>query len=75
MPDRRSVRWGELFTSDELDNRVVDLEEVPPNPKPPREDVQVEPWGLGDDAPAAKHRLHHGRLRHYLREYGGDRGD
>jgi len=43
MPDeRRLVRSGERFRSDELD--LIDLELPEPSPEPPEEE-QAEPWG------------------------------
>jgi len=66
----RRVKFGDRFTSDELADGLVVLEEVMANQNPPPEGQQVEPWGLGDDAPEEKHRLFSGRLREYLRRHG-----
>jgi len=41
---RRLVRAGETFTTDELADDEVELEEVEPYPEPPVEE-QGEPWG------------------------------
>jgi hypothetical protein len=71
---RRIVRWGEMFTSDELADGEVELEEPPPGPEPP-EDEQAEPWGLGDDVPEGKHRRYGRRLqdyREFLRQWRED---
>jgi hypothetical protein len=66
---RRLVEWGQEFLSDELDDGTVELAEVPPNPSPPPEDEQAEPWGLGDDVdPHKRERFGH-RLRDYRREH------
>jgi len=66
----RLIRFGDTFSSDELRDGLVRLEEVMANQNPPPEDEQVEPWGLGDEAPEEKHRLFSGRLREYMRRHG-----
>jgi hypothetical protein len=68
---RRLVRFGDQFTSDELEHGDVELEAVAANPDPPPEDEQAEPWGLSDDAPEHKKQLFHGRLLDYVRHHGG----
>lgn len=72
MPDeeRRIIRFGEIFSSDELERDEIELELPEPGPEPPEEE-QVEPWAHGGD----KEHLFHGRLRHYrerFREHHGD---
>jgi hypothetical protein len=72
---RRLVEWGQTFDSDELRDGLVELKSVPPNPSPPPEDEQAEPWGLGDDAdPPKRERFGH-RLRAYRREHKEHDGD
>jgi hypothetical protein len=71
---RRRVRWGEVFTSDELADGEIELEEPQPSPEPP-EDEQAEPWGLGEDASEWKHRRAGRRLqdyREFLRQWRED---
>jgi len=69
---RRLVRFGERFDSDELKRGEVELELVPPNPDPPPEDEQAEPWGLLDDAPEEKHHRFGHRLRAYRERHRHD---
>jgi hypothetical protein len=49
-PDRRLIRRGELFSTDELDSGEAELETVPPGPQIPPED-RNEPWGLITELP------------------------
>jgi hypothetical protein len=60
--NRRLVRSGGLFDSEELERGEVELELPEPFPEPEEED-QVEPWGLRDGT------VKHHRARHRLREY------
>lgn len=66
--ERRRVRFGDYFTSDELDDGDVDLEEVEPGEQIPEEE-QVEPWAEGDKVllPVLRERLV--KYRDFLREY------
>jgi len=55
--NKRLVRSGELFTSEELDRGEVELERVGPLPEPPEKD-QAEPWGTRlEDDPRFRDRL------------------
>lgn len=58
---KRLVRFGEAFTSDELERGDVELEQVEAAPEPPPEE-QGEPWALladagGEPAEEAHHSL------------------
>ena len=44
---RRLVRYGERFTSDELERDEIELELPAATPEPDADD-QVEPWAWGD---------------------------
>lgn len=66
---RRLVRFGDRFTSDELEHGDVELEAVPENPDPPPEDERAEPWALAADAPPEKHRKFGHRIREYREKH------
>lgn len=47
MPERRRIRDGDEYTTDE----DVDLETPEPEPNPPPEDLRGEPWGWTKPGP------------------------
>jgi hypothetical protein len=67
---RRLVRSGEEFTSDELDNGEVELEEVEPSAPPPDEEGASEPWSTDKDWAGRLEQLR--AYREFLRERGED---
>jgi hypothetical protein len=77
--DRRIVRSGETFTSEELDAGEVELELPRPSREPPP-DQQAEPWGTarGDDRFAGRDRAYRAFLESWARDHpdedpGGER--
>jgi hypothetical protein len=71
---RRLVRFGDPFTSGELERGEAELDAVPPNPHPPPEDEQAEPWGFEERGDEHKHRRFRDRLSRY-RHHHGSAGD
>jgi hypothetical protein len=43
--NRRTIRSGDEYTLDELQDGRAGLEDVPPDPDPPPGETQGEPWG------------------------------
>jgi|SRR5215469_1188964 len=66
---RRLVRFGEEFTSQEVDDGEVELEEVSPDSDPPPEDQQAEPWGYGEAERKRVPRPIRDALRKYREEH------
>lgn len=68
-PERRRIRDGDAFTSDELERGDIELEKPEPRPEPPPEQ-QDEPWARLSDLSNGKRRKHRillwaeKRLRH-----------
>jgi hypothetical protein len=48
MNDRRRIRDGELFNSDDLDAGRIELEKPTPRPEPPERE-QTEPWARTEE--------------------------
>jgi hypothetical protein len=71
MPVRRRVSNGELFTSDELENGEVILEEVEPS-EPIPEEEQVEPWAEGGKALLPRVRERVSAYREFLAQWRAD---
>jgi hypothetical protein len=71
MPDkdRRLIRFGDHFSSDDLDSDDIELELPAPSPEPAEED-QTEPWG----SPEKEH-LFHSRVRLYRERFRNHSGD
>jgi len=66
--ERRLIRDGEIFNSDEIDNEGAQLEKPPRRPEPTGDGAMSEPWGrLSDRATPlrirrwARRRLRDGR--------------
>lgn len=71
----RRVRFGEIFTQEELDSGEVVLDEVGPDETEPPEDEATEPWGWRDKPAPGSVRERLAGYRAFLEQWRIDHHD